>query len=131
MSNTSPVITALPKPFTIGRMTLDTPATIPNGTALSESIDKRGLSGGSVQFPATWTAANMAFKVSNDGTNFFPLKDATGILEELAGLPTAAGEGRALPDDLYAFNYFKLWSQTAGSDVNQGADRVFAVTLVA
>ena len=126
----NPVLADVPESTAIGRLSYSVSVIISSGSALSPSIDKRGLVGGSLQFPAAWTAASLAFKVSNDGTNFFPLKDQFGALVELTGLPAAAGEGRNLPDDLWAFPYFKLWSETSGADTNQGADRTFVLNLM-
>jgi len=130
MSSINPVLAQLPRSSTIGRMSYVVNATISSSTALSDAIDKIGLVGGSIQFPAAWTAASLAFQVSNDGSNFYPLKDQSGNLVELSSLPTSAGEGRSLPDDLWAFQYFKLWSETSGSNVNQSSDRIFVVNLV-
>ena len=126
----NPVLSDLPRSSAIGRLSYLGSATIPAGAALSPAIDKTGLAGGSIQLPTAWTAASLAFKVSNDGTAYVPLKDQLGNLVELTGLPTAAGEGRSLPDDLWGFMSFKLWSETSGSDTNQAADRTFVLNLV-
>lgn len=102
-------------------------AVIPNGTAVSNAIDYHDFSSGGVTFPAAWTAAALAFKVSHDKTNWSPLKVAAGTLLELA--TPVASESRPLPAELSGFAYFQLWSETSGSDVTQGADRACLVHL--
>lgn len=82
-----------------------------------------------VYIPA-WTAASLGFKVCDtvDGT-FAPLRDETGALIEVTGIQTAAAGWYRLPLELLAAPFFKLWSETAGSDVNQGADRACKIAL--
>ncbi len=102
-----------------------------NGAALSQAFDLRDLVGdaGLVGVPSAWTAAAIGFKVSDsiDGT-FSPLRDETGALVEVSGVQTAAAGWYKLPDALKGAFYAKLWSENAGADANQGADR--AIVLV-
>jgi hypothetical protein len=106
--------------------------TIANGTAESAAIDLRDVVGdaGLVGIPAAWTSAALGFKVSPtaDGT-FSPLRDETGSIVQVSGIQTAAAAYYKLPDALRGAMFVKLWSQTAGSDANQAADRL--MTLVA
>lgn len=101
--------------------------TIASGAALSGVIGFKDHAGGGIIMPATWTAASLGFQVSAaPGGTFVALYDAAGDLVELT---VAASQAFPLPDELFGFAYFKLWSQTAGVDVNQAADREIRVSL--
>ncbi len=102
-------------------------ATIPTGTAVSNAINYRDFATGGFIMPGAWTAAAIAFKVSSDGITFQPLKVAAGTLLELA--TGAINEARPLPAELAGFAFFQFWSETAGADTNQAADRVLQVHL--
>ena len=105
-------------------------ATVLSGAAISGAIDNTWAAGGGFVTPATLTATTViAFKVSSAfaGT-YVPLYDKDGALVEVAASVAAAG-AYPLPDELFAFAYFKLWTEAAGVDVNQAADRAFVVTL--
>ncbi len=100
--------------------------TIKNGQALSDLIDLRRFpSAGYIMTAAGWTAASIAFQVSYDGVNFFKLKGATGSLIEHT--TPAINEARAFPAEAASFYFVKIWSETGGANVNQAADRTFAV----
>ena len=102
---------------------------IANGAAESRAIDLRETfpSLGLVHIPA-WTAANLAFKVASslDGT-YAPLRNASGALVEISGIQTAAPGWYRLPEELNGASFVKMWSETAGSDVNQGAERAIQI----
>lgn len=101
---------------------------IASGAALSSAIDMRPYAAGVVQIPSAITAAGLGFHVCNtiDGT-FVPLYDHTDALVEIAALTVS--RMYELPPEIFACAYVKLWSQTSGSGVNQGADRTFIVGL--
>ncbi len=100
--------------------------TIVINTALSASVDFRGCASGILYMPAAWTAAGVAFQVSNDNDTFVPLEDAAGALIELVA---AVDLAYALPAALTGAAYFKVWSETAGSGVNQVAARIIGLDL--
>ena len=101
--------------------------TILNGAALSQAISMADYALGSIILPAAWTAASISFKVcdSNGGT-FVPLKVAAGTICEIT---VAASGAYPLPAELLSCAYFKVWSETSGSDVTQGADRILTLML--
>ncbi len=99
--------------------------TIKNGQALSDLIDLRRFPTGGYVMPAAWTTASIAFKVSYDGVNFYPLKGATGSLIEHT--TPAVGDARPFPAEAASFYFLKIWSETGGANVNQAADRAFVV----
>lgn len=101
---------------------------IANGTALSEAISYHQYTTGIVHIPATWTAANIGFQVASEvaGT-YLPLYDDAGALVEIASV--AVDQAMAIPDTVKAARYVKLWSQNAGADANQGAERTLVVDL--
>jgi hypothetical protein len=104
--------------------------TIPLGTAESEAFSLVDLVGdaGLVGTPAAWTAAAMGFKVSDSfGGTFSPLRDESGTIVQISGIVADAAGWYKLPDALRGALYVKLWSQTAGSDTNQDADRSLVV----
>jgi hypothetical protein len=69
----------------------------------------------------------MGFKVSDSiGGTFSPLRDESGAVVQISGIEAAAGWYK-LPDALRGALYCKLWSQTAGVDTNQAAERSLVV----
>jgi len=105
-------------------------ATIPINTAESNIIDTTWAAAVGLKTPAALEANTViGFKVaeSQDGT-FLPLYDEDNALVEATVILNAA-RAYALPDKLFAWPYFKLWTQAAGVDVNQAAARTFVVTL--
>lgn len=103
--------------------------TIANGAALSEAIDMTEQSAGNIYMPAAWTAASIGIQSCYDsGGTFLPLYDDSGTLVEAT---VAVDRCVKLPPEVFACRYIKLWSQTAGSGVNQGADRSIVVELKA
>ena len=108
------------EPFTV---------TIPNGTALSEGIDYRDFSKAVIHMPALWTAADIGFYVSStvDGT-YQPLYDGATLIV-ITG--PAADQAYPFPDEVAGAHFIQLWSNTAGADENQLADRDIVVELKA
>lgn len=109
-------------------------ATIPNGTAVSGTID---LSGGNgltlvgILMPASWTAAALGFQITLDGgTTWTDVTNTSGALVQIAS-PTGGSYLALDPADFASLAKFRLHSAASGAttDVNQGADRAF--TLVA
>jgi hypothetical protein len=102
---------------------------IANGASLSGVIDARGKRLARVLIPATWTAANLTFQSSVDGTNFNDLYDEYGA--EVSVMATvgkvAALSSNAIP--LSDLMYLKIRSGTTGTPVNQGADRTLTIVL--
>lgn len=102
--------------------------TIANGAALSGAFSNKDFAAGVVHVPAAITAAGLGFYVcSTVGGTYLPLYDHDGALVEIAAM--TASRAFELPPEIFAARYIKLWSQTSGSGVNQGADRTFIVDL--
>ena len=99
--------------------------TIAASAALSNAVDMREYVGdaGLIYIPA-WTAASLGFYVSDAyaGT-YAPLRDDAGAVVEISGIQTAAAAWYKIPEELRGAAWVKLWSETAGSDVNQAAAR--------
>ncbi|MBW1801891.1 MAG: hypothetical protein JRJ85_14295 [Deltaproteobacteria bacterium] len=102
---------------------------IANGAALSGAIDFSAYSGMSILIPAVWTSAAIGFYVCDtvDGT-FYPLYDDEGTLVEAT---VAVDTKVAVPVTVFPERFVKLWSENAGADENQGAERSISVTLKA
>ena len=112
--------------------------TIANNAAVSGAVDMLfGERIVAVETPATWTAADIVFQISRDGTTFVDLKDITGTLLRCTTIATGAAELRSITNDLTALDLpfgptkFKLRSCNTGSaaDVNQGGARVLWVLI--
>lgn len=109
-------------------------ATISNGAAESAAIDLKGFNLRGFVFPAAWTAANLSLKGSVDNVTFFPVGIPGGTISTLGTAGNVSQyvlgpNGAANYSVMGLPRYIKLWSQTAGVDVNQGADRVFSLVL--
>jgi hypothetical protein len=103
-------------------------ATILSGASLSDAIDCGDGSLIGIIMPATWTAGGLHLAGSMDGTTYYPLYDTPG---------NEIGVATALASYMYAFDpslcipprYIKIRSGTAGTPVNQAADRtLYAIT---
>jgi hypothetical protein len=87
--------------------------------------------------PAAWTAANVTFQVSVDGTTFgglFAGDAGTEAEYKLTTTYTAASGSivRAIPIDGNKFQgaaFVKVQSGVTGTTVNQGADRIVTIGL--
>jgi hypothetical protein len=105
--------------------------TIASGAALSEAIRGDDLLGnaGMVYIPA-WTAASLGFKISDtENGAYVPLRNEFGSLVEITGIQTAAAGWYKLPTEMMGAAWFKLWSETSGSDTNQGSARACKVAM--
>jgi hypothetical protein len=103
-------------------------ATIANGASLSAAVRlPPGCYPIAVAMPAAWTAASLTFQVSHDnGTTYNNLHNDSGA--EVALTVDASRFVRLAPTEWAAVNLLKVRSGTAGTPVNQGAERT--VTLV-
>jgi hypothetical protein len=105
-------------------------ALIAAGAAVSTVIGMADFSGGHVVTPAAWTAGSIAFQVCDTpGGTFVPLRSSAGALVEITNIVTNAAAAYPLPDELFGALYFKVWSETSGSDTNQAAARSLTITL--
>jgi hypothetical protein len=98
-------------------------AVIANGTSLSGALrlakGRRQLV--AIQLPGTWTAASVTFAVSHDDATYVPLYFGD---TEYALTAAAASRGFSLDPAAFAgWPYVKIRSGTAGSPVNQAAER--------
>jgi hypothetical protein len=111
--------------------------TIPEGEALSDAVWMRGRAMCGILVSDEWTAAGIGILGSLDGENYFPL----GVVS-LASAPHPAPDYEILVDDVpesggkligvnlgdtQAAIWVKLQSQTAGTPVNQDADRELTI----
>jgi hypothetical protein len=101
-------------------------ATIAQGAALSNAFTVLGYSQMVIIMPATWTAASIAFQVSNEGSTpaYAPAYTAAGALIEIT-----ASADKAFVTNTYG-KTMKLWSETSGVAVNQAAERVITILLI-
>lgn len=104
-------------------------ATIANGTALSDAVRcPHGCLLAYVKLPAAWTVANLTFQVSLDGgATFQDLYRDAGEFVSTVGALTASGVVVVFDRHHPVVGVVKVRSGTAGTPVNQGAER--ALTL--
>jgi hypothetical protein len=117
-------------------------ATIANGASTSDAVLVKYREVVGIVIPAVWTAAGVAFTVSHDGgTTYYPVKrpevGTTNApipvknLELLAAdIPTGTATFIPLPSAWFlGATHIKVLSQTTGSGVNQGAERLVTVVM--
>lgn len=110
--------------------------TIANGACLSDAIDFAHYKRMLIIMPSGWTAADIAFKVSDskDGTYNQLKKASDASLIKLDGV--AADDVLGLTGDameaIEAAPWVKLHSIDSGdeTDENQGADRIFTIIVM-
>ena len=105
--------------------------TILNGASLSGALDLT-ISGGppvGIQMPAAWTAANLTFQVSFDGTTYQDFYDSAGT--EIAVTAAAARFIALDPTNYFGVRFVKIRSGTSGVPVNQLADRAIILVFLA
>ena len=78
---------------------------------------------------AAWTAASLGFQIADGpkAASWAKLRDEDGAIVEITGL--VAGDAFVAPSTTSGLFWLKLWSQTAGANVNQAAERVLTVYL--
>jgi hypothetical protein len=100
---------------------------IANAASLSDSVDLKGHSLIAIQMPADWTAADITFQTSFDGTTYQNLYDASGNEYTVT---TSDDRNVLIPAaDFIAFRYLKLRSGTAVSPINQGGTRTVTLAI--
>jgi len=110
-------------------------AVIANGAAVSTAVVMGGGSLVAILVPSAWTAAALTFEASFDGgTTWRPVFDdgAAEVTISSANMTTLTGGNRAVVaasvlNKLAGLTMFRLVSGVAGTNVNQGAARTFAV----
>lgn len=101
---------------------------IANGASLSDALNLAGMTMVAIVIPAAWTAANLTFQASIDGTTYYNLFDDGGNEQTVTA---AASEHLFLsPLEWIGINWIKIRSGTSGAAVNQGAARTIQVVVV-
>ena len=98
------------------------PIIIANGASLSTAVPIFGGLPACIEMPAAWTAANLTFQTSGDGTNYFNLYDENGT--EINVTAAASIRIRLEPSQWAGIAKIKIRSGTAAAAVNQGAERI-------
>lgn len=103
-----------------------TTAVIENGGSLSGTVHLGGRKLVAIVMPSTWTAAALTFQASPDGVNFFNVYD--GPTERQ--LTVAASYYSELNiADWVGIRWLKIRSGTAGTPVNQAAERTLTLVI--
>lgn len=101
-----------------------------DATGLSASIDLNGKTPVAIIIGGTWATADITFKGSADGTNFYDVYyNSSGTRTEYV-LPAAASSFLKIPyADLLGIHYLKIRSGTTGTPVDQtGSPTITLVT---
>lgn len=105
--------------------------TIANGESLSGEVGLRGSYSPlgqyqvvGIQFPSSWTTADVTFAVSADGVTFVPLYWVDVEYSVAAAASTAVS---VEPSALAGWPFVKIRSGTSGTPVNQAAERSIQV----
>lgn len=102
---------------------------IASGASLSAAVDIKGLSVAAALIPAAWTAANLTFQASMDGTTYGDVYKLDGT-EYTATVGSAADFILFMPSDFWFAEFIKIRSGTTGTPVNQAAARAITLILV-
>ena len=103
-------------------------ATIANGQALSAGVNLQGGRLFALQLPASWTAADLTFQASFDGSTYADMFDEEG--NEVTVDAAASRYILLDPARWLGVRNLKIRSGAAGAPVNQGGDRVIQLLLV-
>ena len=100
--------------------------TIASGEALSEPFSLRRYASIGVSVDA-WTTADLGLQAcdTEDGT-YKPVIATDSNLVSISGFDQTSWY--TLPADLFPHRFIKLWSHSAGSDVNQDGDRTLKIS---
>lgn len=101
---------------------------IANGASLSEAAPLAGMVLVGIIIPSSWTAADLTFQASHDGTNYANVYGDDG-----AERTVEADASRFImldPVNWLSASWLKVRSGTAGLAVNQGAARTITLVLV-
>lgn len=101
--------------------------TITSGASLSDAVSLASRNIWSVLMPAAWTAADITFQGSIDGSNFFNLYDGGTEYQLAADANRMVSITKA--QLFIGLTHIKVRSGTAGTPVNQGADRTLSVLI--
>jgi hypothetical protein len=97
-------------------------ATIANAASLSDAIDISGTTLVGYIIPSSWTAADITFTASVDGTNFYNVYDQFG--NEIKHTVSTSRYVTLPPSDFASIRFIKLRSGTSSSAITQGAERL-------
>ena len=95
----------------------------------TDAFEMEDFSKAVFHMPGTWDAADIGFQVAYEpeGT-YLPLYDDGG---NLVAITPVVDRSYAFPSSLEGAKYVKLWSNNAGTDVLQAADRVIQLDFKA
>lgn len=105
--------------------------TIASGQSLSAAVNLRGRAVCGVVMPASWSAASLTFQASADGVTFNNVwaQNTAGTMAEVEH-EVAASRFVSIPADPFAgATHVRVRSGTAGSPVNQAAERVLSLLV--
>jgi len=105
----------------IERMVEHKSLTMADDGSLTEAFSMRNLAGGMIYMPAAWVAANIGFKVCDTETGTFNiLCDQYGAPVEISGVSTTVAQWYAMPNEIFAAWWVKVWSKNTASTADVG-----------
>lgn len=119
-------------PRTLTRVIISSASNVSESVNISQ-IAPRGIG---IGVRDAWTAADIGFEVSENGSDWFRLRKADGELVLITGIQTAEAGFYVGPSECWgagAWNNIRLLSLDAGdaSPENQSADRVIYIVFLA
>jgi len=103
------------------------PVVIAINTSLSAALKIYGGLPAMIEMPAAWTAANLTFQTSGDGSNYFDVYDELGV--EVTVIASTSRRIRLDPVMWAGIQYIKIRSGTTGVPVVQLAERTLYVEV--
>jgi hypothetical protein len=104
--------------------------TIANGAALSNAIDLGDGELYAIFMPAGWTAAAVTFAAATSLAGTYNLVENAAGTELSLATPGASDVITLDPEAFRGLRFIKIRSGTAGTPVNQGAERVITLAVV-
>lgn len=106
----------------------DFTAVVASGASLSGAVTLGGYRLAGVVMPADWTAANLTFQGSHDGTTYWNVYDDAGSeVSVTAAEDRDIGIRANVALALAPWRFLKVRSGTSGTPVNQAADRTLTL----
>jgi len=106
--------------------------TIAASAAVSNGFGLDGRKPVGIFKPATWTAADISFEVSTDGSTWVKVIDSAGALLKITGVSATVAEYYVVTEasDLIAAPHIRVVSTNTASEVDVNQDAARTLTLV-
>lgn len=106
--------------------------TIASSAATSTAFQLYGYRIVGIYTPSAWTAADISFEVSKDGSTWVKVVGNDGALVKLTGVATGAAEFNVVPEllDFFTNEWCRVVSTNTASEADVNQDAARSLTLV-